>query len=67
MGENSFAPYYSDGAEWREVGGGSTSGGGVSNSGAESLYPVLAIARGFVCVAWNEVPATSVEVRCAAE
>lgn len=44
-----------DGSTWEEVGTGSASGGGISNTQTDSLFPDIAIASdGTLYVAWTE-------------
>ena len=43
-----------DGSRWVEIGTGSASGGGVSNSATNSLSPSINIGGGRICVAWSE-------------
>ncbi len=56
-----------DGAQWVELGSGSATGAGISNSTGASVAPSLAVSNERVCVAWNESGSNSVEVvmRCA--
>jgi len=56
-----------NGQRWVEVGEGSASGGGVSNSACTSAHPAIATSSGRVCVAWNEcgADAQKVVLRCA--
>jgi hypothetical protein len=58
-----------DGTNWVEIGTGSASGGGVSNSATGSYNPSLAIGGGRICVAWSELGLGSEQIvmRCADE
>jgi len=54
-----------DGTFWNEIDGSAT-GGGVSNTNADSRYPSLDISRDRACVAWTDAGPTGLQtaVRC---
>lgn len=58
-----------NGTDWMDVGSGSSTGGGVSNSRAESLNVSLATGGGRMCIAWQEAGKSSQEIvlRCSDE
>jgi hypothetical protein len=71
MGEPEIYVKGFDGTGWVEIGNGSASGGGISNSAAVSHTPSIAIGGGQICVAWSEWGmepyAEQIVMRCASE
>jgi hypothetical protein len=69
MGEPEIYVKRFDGTSWVEIGTGSASAGGVSNSDMASNNPSLVIGGGRICVAWHEWGLDSVQIvmRCADE
>ena len=51
-----------DGQGWSEMGPGSASGGGVSNSGSASTGPTLGYRAGLCRVAWMDAGPTSMDI-----
>jgi len=58
-----------DGGSWNELGAGSATVGGISNSGATSENPALASLPYTTCVAWQEVGLRGLQIllRCTQE
>lgn len=59
-----------DGVNWVEVGTGSASGGGISNSGNQSFAPSLSVIDDRACISWHEANGGGVEqvwLRCTEE